>query len=235
MAKTVITSIDFSLNSTGITIYNCDACEYKFLSFVNVYKNKKTESTSDDISGGVVVSKYFRSPIKAVKTQKDGLSGWEKDHINNCLTFNKQLSDFICENLSTENRNIIVLENYSYGSQSDTFIQLIENTMMLKSYLLDSKFFDIKDLFLVTAPQVKKFAGGGNFDKYQLLEAFVALKDENLINCDFHKLLVKDANKFVSPKNKKGKNVFEVSTPIDDIIDSFWINKYFQLFFDDFI
>ena len=235
MVETEIVSVDFSLNSTGVTIYNCDTKSHKFLSFVNIYKDKKTESIAESITNYVIVQKYHRPPIKAVKSRVNGLSGWEKDHINNCISYNRQLSDFICMHVSNENRNILVFENYSYGSASDTFIQIIENTMELKSNLLKTTFFEMDDLFLVTAPQVKKFAGGGNFDKYQLLISFIALKDENLTACGFHKLMTNDCDKFASLKNKKGKSVNEVAKPIDDIIDSFWINKYFQFFFNDFI
>lgn len=232
---TELISIDFSLNSTGVTIYNCNTKLYRFLSFVNVYKDKKTEKIADNISNAVNVLKYHRSPIKAVKTHKNGLSGWEKDHMNNCIVFNRQLSNFICDNISSENRNILILENYSYGSSSDTLIQIIENTMELKSNILKSIFFDIEDIFLVTAPQVKKYVGSGNFDKHDLLQAFIALRDENIIHNDYHLILANYTQDFISKKNKKGKEIFEVATPIDDINDSFWINKYFQHFFGDFI
>jgi len=234
--ETVCVSIDYSLNSTGITIYNCDTKIYKFLSFVNIYKNKNgVEGTLKSIGGAVEIEKYLRSPMLAVKSQACGLSGWEKLHIQNCLIYNKELKEFICKNILKTNKNILIFENYSYSANSDTLIQLVENTMSLKLYLLNSDYFSVENIFLVTGPQIKMLAGKGNFDKYDMLKAFINTDDDSAKNTKFYKFVKDNVDKLITPKIKNGKEIFEVLTPIDDIIDSFWINKYFQVNFKEFI
>jgi hypothetical protein len=79
---------------------------------------------------------------------------------------------------------------------------------------------------LATAPTIRKWVGKGNYDKYDMLSAFMQNKmgDKLLPTNGLYKLLHKKGiHHFYKEKTKKGKIIKEVLTPISDIIDSYFV------------
>lgn len=221
-------SIDFSLNSTGITIFHDG--EFHFLSYFNEESATKSQMKNIyelDRVNNFLLRLYRRSPITAPNNRQDGLCGWQREHLMNCLYYGEDLKDFIVISLLKlfgnfdKSEVVVVIENYSYSSQSNTLIQMVENTMSLKSHLIDSV-CDIDNFYIVPAPVVKSFVGKGSFDKYDMLEAFMKRGDGG----DFHSFLLENKNIFIKSRIKKGKEFNEVLSPIQDIIDSYWLLVY---------
>lgn len=231
-------SIDFSLESTGVTFFDTVKNDYRFLSFINCVE-RKTEERVDFLVKSLKdkdysAKKFYRDPIMQVKNRADGLYGWEKEHISNVLyygdTLCKEIKNIIKKYYNVGKENICVLiENYSYSSMSDTLIQLVENTMSLKKELLKSV-VDINNFYCIPAPRVKQYVGKGNYDKFQMVSAFVdnIKEDENLKKSSFHKVVGENLReKFLKERIKKGKPFNEILSPLSDVVDSYWILKFF--------
>lgn len=235
-------SIDFSLESTGVTFYN--GTKYKFLSFINSIEKQtkerinflKSSLPETKSSSDLIIKTFERNSILAVKNRTDGLYGWEKEHITNVTFYGNMLANKIksiikkhYEEYSSDN-TIVLIENYSYSSMSDTLIQLVENTMSLKKELFDKNICKIKNFYCIPAPRVKQYVGKGNYDKFQMTDAFVKniKNDEILKSSSFFSFLCDNLkDHFIKERIKKGNRFFEVLSPISDIIDSYWILSYF--------
>ena len=123
----------------------------------------------------------------------------------------------------------VLIENYSYSSQSDTLIQLVENTMEVKHYVLTTM-CHVENFYCIPAPRVKLYVGKGNYDKYDMTTAFLnnVRDDDHILNSTFYKFLLDNfTTSFLKERIKKGKQFNEVLSPISDIIDSYWILRYF--------
>lgn len=232
-------SIDFSLESTGVTFY--DGIKYHFLSFINSVEKQTKErinllKSSLKNPSDLTIKTFERNSILAVKNRTDGLYGWEKEHMTNVTFYGNLLANEIrsiikkhYESYSVENTTILI-ENYSYSSMSDTLIQLVENTMSLKKELFGKKICKIENFYCIPAPRVKQYVGKGNYDKFQMTDAFVKnIKDDIILkSSNFFSFLCDNLkDHFIKERIKKGNQFFEILSPISDIVDSYWILSYF--------
>ena len=229
-------SIDYSLESIGVTFFDVEKKQYHFLSYLNTKKPIVASrvdllSSIDDLS----IIQYQRDPIATVKSRTDGLFGWERQHMTNVLHYNAELVNSINEAAlrlvpGIRKKEIcILIENYSYSSQSDTLIQLVENTMEVKHYLLTTTCL-VENFYCIPAPKVKLYVGKGNYDKYDMTTAFLnnIRNDDYILNSPFYQFLSSNFNEhFLKTRIKKGKPFNEVLSPISDIVDSYWILRYF--------
>jgi hypothetical protein len=201
--------IDFSLNSTGITYF--DGKEYEFLAFVNS-RIKKNATLSEKLE---IKTLYFdRKPVPSV--EKIGLQAWERIHMENCIINSELLADWLTPLIDPQTD--IILENYSYGSHSDTTIQIIEQTMSLKFRLLTN--FDISNFWIYPGPSVKMFCGKGNFNKFDIHNCFVVENDKILTKNPVYQNILKNHDNIVKGSHN------EVQSPVNDIIDSYYLVKY---------
>ena len=114
------------------------------------------------------------------------------------------ISDWAVEVLSKYKCSEVALEGYSFGSKGKVF-HIAENTGVLKYRLFQESI----PVDIIAPTSVKKFATGkGNADKSGMHDAFV---QETSI----------DLHKKITPLKK------EVSNPVSDIVDSYYICKMF--------
>lgn len=229
-------SIDYSLESVGVTLFDVEKKKYHFLSYLNV-KKKATSDRANllfDVSDLSIIQ-YRRDPIATVKSRADGLFGWEQQHMTNVLHYNLELVDHINTVALRLIPNIkkseicVLIENYSYSSQSDTLIQLVENTMEVKHHILTTMCY-IENFYCIPAPKVKLYVGKGNYDKYDMVTAFLnnIRDDDYIVDSSLYKFLLDNFTTFfLKERIKKGKQFNEVLSPISDIVDSYWILRYF--------
>ena len=229
-------SIDYSLESVGITLFDVEKKKYHFLSYLNT-KKKATANRADLLSNvsDLSVIQYQRDPIATVKSREDGLFGWERQHMTNVLHYNSELVNYIKILVLRlypdikKNEICVLIENYSYSSQSDTLIQLVENTMEVKHHVLTT-ICCVENFYCIPAPRVKLYVGKGNYDKYDMTTAFLnnVRDDDYILDSPFYKFLLDNFTiSFLKERIKKGKQFNEVLSPISDIIDSYWILRYF--------
>ena len=229
-------SIDYSLESVGVTLFDVEKKKYHFISYLNT-KKKATANRANLLSNidDLFVVQYQRDPIATVKSRADGLFGWEQQHMTNVLHYNAELVNHIntiALRLIPDIRKseiCVLIENYSYSSQSDTLIQLVENTMEVKHYVLTTM-CHIENFYCIPAPKVKLYVGKGNYDKYDMTTAFLnnVRDDDYILNSPFYKFLLDNfTTSFLKERIKKRKQFNEVLSPISDIIDSYWILRYF--------
>ena len=189
--------IDFSINSTAITIKNAEINTY--ISFTpNYIPNKKAYAIHDYISDCVSIRSYEK--ISSVKDSIEDQSNKIKNADN--------LSNLIIEEFNFLNINYvdeIRIEGFSFMSKGNSFIDLITYNTFLKVKLIQKFGHIIK----VIPPKTlkKRYTTNGNATKCDMLRAYLD-KNNNELSTKIKNLnLVTDGE-------------FKIPKPIDDIIDS---------------
>lgn len=228
------------MNSTGVCfIYNG---EHKYLNILNrnsITKSKKLKEKTDIEliennpvlscicrANNLVLKMIDRTPVPLVK--KIGLSEWSRRGLYNASLCSDVLIDEmrkIIDVYDIEKKDIhICIENYSYASKSDNLIQIVELTHAIKERLLDKILYNYNNLHFITSPEIKMELGNGNYDKYDMLCAYVDNRTSDELGDDvFYNITLKNNKLFV--KNNKKK---EVITPVSDIIDGYFLARWME-------
>ncbi len=114
----------------------------------------------------------------------------------------------------------VAIEQYAFGKRSNNNSQMGEHTGLLKHKLWKRK----TPIELLNISHVKKFsgaAGGGRAKKDQIYEQF--LKDEPQAAA----FLAQNFGLKVVVKKRNGKDVPMVESPGSDIVDAYYLGKYF--------
>lgn len=230
--------IDISLDSTGIVASGGDKNHY--VSLLNSYKitkdKKKLASIPLIISDNKILrdlSKipnftqefYHRKP-SSVKTSD--LQIWHRSHMDFCTEISNKMSAIIESLLKKFNDDATIkIEYYSYGSIKNggsASVQIIEATSAIKQAIIKNGLCDMDNLVVIPGPAVKQFVGGGNFQKFDMLQAYI---EQNLKGDEFFDYISRNFIDLYNTKVKGKGSVTEnvVVTPIDDIIDAYWIAK----------
>lgn len=260
----LIIAIDFSMSSTGVCFLSGNKVHYlNVLSKRSFTAKKIIPSTGELIAGNKVLSSLKsadnlsivmtdREPISSVKSTS--LSIWQHMHLNEAFDLSKIVCDEIIsihDNYFPEHNKsdtIICLENYMYSmGATDSLVQVIENTAYLKYRLFNCGYKTV-NIRLTTAPEIKKYAGSGDYDKYQMFKAFLMIHEPK-IKDSFKEILRSNKMDYYStrtlkkpelapnPKkkdllnyekrirkyNKTGGQVVEMEKPVDDIVDSYFL------------
>jgi hypothetical protein len=193
----MIIGIDFSINSTAVTIRNGN--EIVMMSFVPNYEpDKKSWKVHQSISNLVQIHSY----------KKDGSS---KDSIEDQrikLRNAHQLSDLIINSIGQENLKVvdrINIEGFSYASKGNSFIDLITYNSFLKTKLYQ----EVGDKIYVVPPKTLKkwYTGNGNATKCGMLRSYMEKNDNDL-------------TRKISEWCKIEDEEFSIPKPIDDLVDS---------------
>lgn len=122
-------------------------------------------------------------------------------------------------NLIPKDVKLLGLEGIAYSSVGSRSIDLAGY-----QYLLRNKIKKENIIYKIYSPNtIKKTAGKGNYNKNQMLDAYVAniTNDSLLENCEVYKFILNNLEKlYISSK---------VIEPISGIVDSYWIIKTLQL------
>lgn len=214
--------IDISLLSTGITVFKDDSKfpMYAALSNYNILSNSKRKLSESDLRDNRVFNRIYDYVLdeyilhhvnfNGVK-RKGNVSAWDR-HIMNC---SKELSYMLIDLIDRMVGNdsvIICLENYSYGSAGDATSKIITYTTHIKSLLIQ-KYGRYE---LVSGPEIKKLAGKGSFDKFDMFKSFIVDSPDKL-----SAELSSNMDYYVMGGKKK-----TIRKPVDDIIDSYFIAKH---------
>lgn len=221
--KRLVVGVDFSMNSIGITVYYGNK-NYKFVSIINrwVLSKAKTLDISklSDIKRGAlsVVDElliFDRQPNS--KKKNSGLKELSRWHTQNMVASNDLAQKVvnILLKLGCDNNTTFVFENYITKGGGDTTIQTIEFTKTTKDLIFNKI---SQNFIIVPAPTIKKFAGKGNYKKIDMMMSFIMVSHRSALRSFCYK------NKSSLVINKKG----DLVKPIDDIIDSWWLVKWYK-------
>jgi hypothetical protein len=206
---TNIVTIDFSLNSSGICTYNIIEKKYEFFSIVNTpsFLGKKAQVLKDYTIHSELEKLEIVKFIKNERYSQDSSYGQDqKNKIEDAIKIANLILDLIPEN------TIVGMEGFAYSSQSRSFIDLILFASIVRSKIYEK----LKDIKIISPSELKKFATGkGNANKVSMYQSFIKEKDD--INNH-------DLFKYILENNVANEKIVE--KPIDDLIDSYWLNKY---------
>lgn len=239
----LIIGIDLSQESSGICFrFNGESHYLNILNkfhFTSSRHCKKADEAveKDDVVSSIInlsnINIDFIERLPLSPPRKIGLTEWGRIHLSNCVKFSDLIYNGMMRVISERFAHIkavdtiICIENYSYGSATDNLIQIVELTSMLKNKLA-TRFYDyntgLSNFFLTTAPTVKMFVGKGNYDKFQMLEAYInnVKEDQKLHNDPLHKTIKHNPSMYWKMSKKKGKEFKDVQTPVGDLIDSYF-------------
>jgi hypothetical protein len=204
-------TIDFSLNSPGICIFNDKQKKYHFIAYLKKNGSKKAIKLQEELGLLDDVTLVF---------QPD----WDKDVDYSSVEFNKimrydimsnDIINLITQNTFSEDGYHIAFEGVSYGSKGGTnnIIDMASAASILKIKLL--KHLKPEDIKTVAPATIKKHAGKGNMNKRVLWDVFV----ENRTEEDF----LEESKFWVFSKNLEvGKSV---PKPFDDLVDALYLNS----------
>ena len=204
-------TIDFSLNSPGICIFNNKKKKYHFISYLKKNGSKKSIKLQEELGLLDEVTLVFQPDWE----KELDYSSIELGKIKRYDTMSNDIINLITQNSFPEDGYQIAFEGVSYGSKSGTnnIIDMASAASILKIKLL--KHLKPEDIKTVAPATIKKHAGKGNMNKRTLWDVFV----ENRTGEDFL-----EENKFwVFSKNLEvGKSV---PKPFDDLVDAFYLNS----------
>ena len=192
----IIIGIDFSINSTAITI-NEDG-QLKTFSFVpNFESGKRAFKTHDEISDIVEIHSYTKDG-----NTKDSIED-QRIKIRNASFLADTVISVIGEILTHCDR--VNIEGFSYGSKGNSFVDLIMYNSFLRSKIYDI----VGDKIFVIPPQTLKkwYTGNGNATKCGMLRTYIEKSDSTLSDRIRSMSLIKESE-------------FTIPKPLDDIIDS---------------
>lgn len=200
MEKTII-GIDFSINSTAVTIKRGTEL-LRMYSFSPNYNGKlKAFAIHEKIKDIVTIVGYSK-----IATCDD----YTQDQINkfkNAQTLSEAIINTIIPFINSEVE--FRIEGYSFGSSGNSFIDLITYNSFLKCKLCS--LYGTDSIKVISPKRIKKlFTGNGNASKCDMVRKFSTL-DNSLA-----KWIVK------SEMVKEGE--FKVLKPLDDIVDSYAIS-----------
>jgi hypothetical protein len=194
----MIIGIDFSINSTAITIRNDKGIV--MMSFVPNYEPGKSAWKAHEALQQVLqISSY----------KKDGSSKDSSEDQQIKIRNANRLSSLIIETIGTENLKKVErinIEGFSYASKGNAFIDLITYNTFLKCKLYSI----VGDRIYVIPPKTlkKRYTGNGNATKCDMLRSYLGKNNNQLCTLIREVVTIKEEGEFTIPK------------PIDDLIDS---------------
>lgn len=204
-------TIDFSLNSPGICVFNSNTEQYHFISYLKRSGTKKAIKMQEDFALIEGVTLVFQPDWE---THVD-YSSIELAKIKRYDIMSNDIIELITKNIDKEDSFKIAFEGVSYGSSAGTnnIIDMAAAASILKIKLL--KYFKPEDILTIAPSTIKKHAGKGNMNKLALWEVF--------INNSTGEKFLEETNFWKFAKTVEfGKSI---PKPFDDLVDAFYLNS----------
>jgi hypothetical protein len=188
--------IDFSINSTAITIINDD--EIRMFSFVPNYRPELSAfKTHKQITEFVEIHSYEKSQNTKDPIEDQSIKLLNADNLSN------QIIEAIRPHIKGDVE--IRIEGFSFGSKGNSFIDLITYNTFLKVKLIQNWGHNIR---VLSPKSLKKmYTGNGNASKCDMVREFMK-RDSSAFREKMVDLGL----------DKEGE--FVINKPIDDLIDS---------------
>lgn len=198
-----IASIDFSINSTCITVLSDAGYHWHH------FGREKTKYFDLDGAG-------FTSHMFPKRTKGDDYCATERSK----LLDSEALCSSIVDVLKKNDVSSVAFEGHSFNSKGNSLLELVSYQFLLRNLIKNMLSLTVNDIFFYPPITVKAFAGGAKFKKKDMLEKFIESDDAMLQNSQVF-LKIKHSLDLIL----KGE---EVVKPVDDLVDSYWIIKKLQ-------
>ena len=207
-------SVDFSLNSPGICVYNDKSKRYHFISYIKPKTGTKAEQKLQEELGLLQDVTLVDQPD--FSKEAEAFSSAELTKVKRYDRMADDIINLILQAAFVGDGFIIGFEGTSYGSKMGTnnMIDMAAGAAILKLKML--KTLKPENLVTVAPTTIKKYAGKGNMNKLQLFEAFQKNSTEDLI-------LAKSPLWNVVSGLEIGK---KIPKPLDDLIDAYFLVAY---------
>jgi hypothetical protein len=207
-------SVDFSLNSPGICVYNDKSKRYHFISYIKPKTGTKAEQKLQEELGLLQDVTLVDQPD--FNREAEEYSSVELAKVKRYDRMADDIINLILQEAFVGDGFIIGFEGTSYGSKMGTnnMIDMAAGAAILKLKML--KTLKPENLVTVAPTTIKKYAGKGNMNKLQLFEAFQKNSTEDLI-------LAKSPLWNIVSGLEIGK---KIPKPLDDLIDAYFLVAY---------
>lgn len=204
-------SVDFSLNSPGICVYNDKSKRYHFISYIKPKTGTKAEQKLQEELGLLQDVTLVDQPD--FSKEAEAFSSAELTKVKRYDRMADDIINLILQEAFVGDGFIIGFEGTSYGSKMGTnnMIDMAAGAAILKLKML--KTLKPENLVTVAPTTIKKYAGKGNMNKLQLFEAF-----QRNVNND--PILAKSPLWKIVKDLEIGK---KIPKPLDDLVDAYFL------------
>ena len=214
-SKLNLVTVDFSLNSPGICIWQSDTNRYHFISYLKPNSGTKAEQRrQEEIEAFSDVSLIHQPDWKA------SVGDYSKNEFAKIIRYKttaEHLIKLITGITQTTEDYHIAFEGSSYGSKMGTnnIIDMAAGAAILKEQMISK--LEVKNLLTVAPTTIKKHAGKGNMNKAALWMAFLnnVCESPELANSPLYKYCVSEIGE-----------VKKVPKTFDDLVDAWFLNHY---------
>ena len=212
-----LVTVDFSLNSPGICIWQSDTNRYHFISYLKPNSGTKAEQKrQEEIETFPDVSLIHQPDWKA------SVGDYSKNEFAKIIRYKttaEHLIKLITGITQTTEDYHIAFEGSSYGSKMGTnnIIDMAAGAAILKEQMISK--LEVKNLLTVAPTTIKKHAGKGNMNKAALWMAFLnnVCESPELASSTLYKYCVSEIGE-----------VKKVPKPFDDLVDAWFLNHYLR-------
>lgn len=198
-----IASIDFSINSTCITVLSEDGYHWHHFG--------REKTSYFDLGSDGFTRHLFPKRVKG-----EDYCSTERAKLIDAEVFCSAIVDVLKDNGISS----VAFEGHSFNSKGNSLLELVSYQFLLRNMLKAGLSIPPESMFFYPPITVKAFAGGAKFKKKDMLERFIEVQDPML-----HKNPVFIRIKDSMDKVLKGEDVVK---PVDDLVDSYWIVKKLQ-------
>lgn len=213
-------TIDFSLNSPGICVYQSDTDKYHFISYIKRGSGTKKEQKHQE---NIAALKDTTLVYQPDWDKSDDYSSAEISKVKRYAQTSKDIIKLVMDITGSKDNYVIAFEGTSFGSKMGTnnIIDMAAGAAILKVAMLAK--FKVLDLQTVAPSTIKKHAGKGNMNKAALWKVFLdnTIKDERLNTSEFYSYCCSEIGE-----------TSKIPKPFDDLVDAYFLNNLLQSLFN---
>lgn len=209
--------IDFSLNSPSFCCFKNNKYVWGSISrsdrtFESLLKNKKKPYFILDSDDNFVIK------ILGKQEFSDEYSAKEREKIGYFLEIVELLWSSVLD-IMGDGPFYVAMEGLSFSSNGNSLVDISMATALLRERIIGK--IGSENFYVFSPTTIKKFAGKGTFKKDELYHALYNLReDETNLNV-FCKILEENKTEWITGAKA-------INKPIDDVVDSTWINLYLK-------
>lgn len=206
--------IDFSINSPAFCCYNNGKYTWGSITRSDRDKASYMKSTKKPFfvlsnNEDFVLHFMYRTDLPTDYTKKERAK----------MLYYSEIVDLLWSSILEimgEGEFSVAMEGLSFSSNGNSLIDISMATALLRDKMI--KHIGVNNFYVFSPTSIKKFAGKGTLKKDELYSQLSRIKDEtNLEN--FSTILESNKSEWITPAKA-------VNKPIDDLVDSTWINLY---------